>query len=170
MRSNTSTLLSSLVSGLLFGAGLTVSQMVNPAKVAAFLDVAGHWDPSLALVMGAALGTTAVLYRRVLRRRTPLFAPEFHLPSSRRIDARLLVGSALFGIGWGLGGLCPGPALAGLSYGLTDSVVFVVSMVAGMVAWENRARIVRLVGEPLSVEHREAPRTPAQAHPAGARS
>lgn len=169
MRSHTSTLLSSFVSGLLFGAGLTVSQMVNPAKVAAFLDVAGHWDPSLALVMGAALGTTAVLYRRVLRRRAPLFAAEFHLPASRRIDARLLLGSALFGIGWGLAGLCPGPALAGLSYGLTDSMVFVASMVLGMVVWENHARIARLVGDPLPLGHREGRSTSAAAHPAGAR-
>jgi uncharacterized protein len=128
-------LLLSLLSGLLFGAGLTVSQMVNPAKVAAFLDVAGPWDPSLALVMGGALAVAAVSYRRVLRWQRPLQADTFHLPSSRKIEPGLIAGSAVFGVGWGLAGLCPGPALASLSYG-TATLPFVCAMVGAMLAWE----------------------------------
>ena len=126
------------VSGALFGAGLTVSQMVNPAKVAAFLDVAGDWDPSLALVMGGALAVTAVAYRLTLRRGAPLCAPEFRLPGASRIDARLIGGSAVFGIGWGLGGFCPGPAIASLGYGASSSLLFVAAMLLGMLGWEWR--------------------------------
>ncbi len=141
MTSSSRTLLSSLAAGSLFGAGLTISQMVNPNKVASFLDVAGDWDPSLALVMGSALGVTAVLYRFALRRSAPLFEAEFHLPKTSTIDGKLLFGSALFGIGWGLGGLCPGPALAGLSYGLRDSLIFVGSMAAGMLFWDRAGTV-----------------------------
>jgi uncharacterized membrane protein YedE/YeeE len=125
-------------SGALFGAGLTVSHMVNPAKVAAFLDFAGRWDPSLALVMGGALAVTAAAYRWTLRRSAPLCAPAFRLPAATRIDARLIVGSALFGVGWGLGGFCPGPAIASLGYGATSSLLFVAAMLLGMLGWEWR--------------------------------
>ncbi|MFZ1416186.1 MAG: DUF6691 family protein [Defluviicoccus sp.] len=124
------------VAGLLFGAGLTVSSMISPAKVLAFLDIAaaadGGWDPSLALVMAAALGTTAIGYAIVLRRRAPLMTPRFVLPTATAIDARLVGGALVFGLGWGLVGLCPGPALAGLSQGSAKTVLFVAALIAGI--------------------------------------
>lgn len=123
--------------GLLFGLGLTVAQMVNPAKVLNFLDVAGQWDPSLAFVMGGALVVTAIGYRIVLRRTSPALEAAFQLPTSTKIDGRLLVGAALFGIGWGLAGLCPGPAIAALSAGAGDVVVFAASMVTAMAIWRH---------------------------------
>jgi uncharacterized protein len=136
------TLFPSFLSGLLFGAGLTVSQMVNPAKVIDFLDVAGRWDPSLALVMVSALVVTSPFYRRVLGWNKPLCAAQFHLPTLRVIDAKLIAGAALFGVGWGLAGLCPGPAVASLSYG-RSSIAFVGAMVGAMVAWEARGAILK---------------------------
>lgn len=125
-------LLAAIVCGALFGAGLVVSDMTNPARVLAFLDVAGDWDPSLALVMGGALipSALAYLYRRRLTK--PLMADQFHVPTGRRIDAALLGGAALFGVGWGLVGLCPGPALAGLVTGRWPIFLFVAAMLAGM--------------------------------------
>ena len=138
-------LFTSFVSGLLFGAGLTVSQMVNPEKVVGFLDFAGNWDPSLALVMAAALAVTALLYRWTLRRRAPLCAAEFHVPAARRVDRRLIGGSALFGIGWGLAGFCPGPAIASLSYGMVEPALFVASMLFGMALWEWRKALLPLL-------------------------
>ena len=107
-------ILTSFASGLLFGLGLVVSQMVNPAKVLAFLDVFGAWDPSLAFVMGAAVAVSALGYFVATRRGTPLFGARLEIPTRRDLEPRLLSGAALFGIGWGLVGLCPGPALAAL--------------------------------------------------------
>jgi uncharacterized membrane protein YedE/YeeE len=123
--------LAALAAGLLFGLGLAVSQMVNPQKVQAFLDVTGDWDPSLALVMGGALAVTAIAFRLVLRRKTPVFGGRFALPAGGRIDRRLLAGAAIFGAGWGLAGYCPGPALAALSRPGVESIVFVIAMLAG---------------------------------------
>lgn len=128
-----------LLSGLVFGFGLIVSQMVNPAKVIAFLDVFGDWDPSLALVMGGALVVTAIGYRLVWRAKSPAFETKFHVPETRKIDARLAGGAVLFGAGWGLVGLCPGPALTALSFGGVEVLAFVVAMVVGLVG----ARVVR---------------------------
>jgi uncharacterized membrane protein YedE/YeeE len=125
-------LLVALVAGSLFGAGLAVSGMMNPAKVLNFLDVAGRWDPSLALVMAAALAVTAPAFRLARRRQRPAFGERFEIPTSRKLDASLLVGAALFGLGWGLVGLCPGPAVAVLVTGLPSAAVFLASMVAGM--------------------------------------
>ncbi len=125
-------ILSGLVAGLLFGIGLAVSEMINPAKVLNFLDLFGQWDPSLAFVMLGAVVTTAIGYRLVFRRERPLFEGRFNLPTRRDIDTRLLAGSALFGIGWGLGGYCPGPALSGLAFGAVETVIFVAAMFAGM--------------------------------------
>lgn len=122
----------SFVIGLLFGLGLVVSQMLNPAKVLAFLDVFGDWDPSLALVMGGAVVAASVGFALAGRRAAPLWAPAFQIPTRRDLDARLITGAALFGIGWGLAGLCPGPAIAALPLGLWRSVVFVLAMLAGM--------------------------------------
>ncbi len=144
------TILASLVAGLLFGAGLTLSQMVHPAKVAAFLDVAGDWDPSLALVMAAALGVTWLAYRRVLRRSAPFCEPRFHVSASRAVDRSLIGGSALFGVGWGLAGLCPGPAVAGLGLGGWRSVTFLAAMTAAIALWEGRDRLARALPRPLA--------------------
>jgi uncharacterized membrane protein YedE/YeeE len=112
-----------LIAGTLFGAGLAIAQMTNPAKVIGFLDVAGNWDPSLAFVMGSALLVSAVAYRL---RRTSLATP------TAGIDGRLIGGATLFGLGWGLAGFCPGPAIASLITGSGDVALFVVSMIAGM--------------------------------------
>jgi len=121
-----------LLCGLLFGAGLAVSDMINPARVLAFLDVAGQWDPSLAFVMAGALLPSSVAYALSRRRARPLLADAFHGPSARRIDARLLAGAALFGIGWGLVGLCPGPAVAALVTLCPAFLAFAAAMLAGM--------------------------------------
>ena len=120
------------VSGLLFALGLGISGMTQPAKVLAFLDVTGKWDPSLAFVMVGAIGTYAVLSRLTQRRARPLFEPSFAAFSSKDIDGRLLGGAALFGAGWGLVGYCPGPAIVSLATGQTASLVFVGTMVGGM--------------------------------------
>lgn len=125
-----------LFAGALLGAGLTVSQMINPAKVLAFLDVAaapsGGWDPSLALVLAGALAVAIAGYQLVMRRARPVFSADFQLPARRNIDWRLLAGAALFGGGWGLVGYCPGPAVAGLTLGSGKTIAFVAAMLAGM--------------------------------------
>ncbi len=126
--------LAALAAGILFGIGLAVAQMVNPAKVLGFLDVTGSWDPSLALVLGAALVVTTISFRFVLRQPHPILDGEFRVPTGRDIDRRLIGGAALFGIGWGMIGLCPGPAIASLAYGRTESVVFAAAMIVGLYA------------------------------------
>lgn len=124
--------LASVIAGLLFGVGLVISDMINPARVLAFLDVTGAWDPSLAFVMGGALIPSAIAYRLRARRTAPLLDTAFHIPENRSIDRKLLIGSALFGLGWGLVGLCPGPAFAGLVLGRWEIILFVVAMLCGM--------------------------------------
>ena len=119
--------------GVLFGAGLAVSGMLNPAKVAGFLDLFGSWDPSLAFVMGGGVIANFIGHRIVTRRDAPLFSRDFHLPTSSGIDSRLLLGAALFGVGWGLGGLCPGPAIASILMVPGDVAIFVLMMLAGLV-------------------------------------
>jgi len=121
-----------LVAGLLFGFGLAFSGMTDTGKVLGFLDIAGAWDPTLIFVMGSAVLVTLLSFRWVLRRPRPLFATAFHLPTARQIDPRLLGGATLFGIGWGLYGYCPGPALTALIYGRPDTLYFVLAMLAGM--------------------------------------
>ena len=123
---------SAFASGLLFGLGLIVSQMVNPAKVLGFLDVLGNWDPSLALVMGGAVAVSAVGTLIARRRGLPVLARRLEIPTRRDLDLRLIGGAALFGIGWGLVGLCPGPALTALAFGPWQVPVFVAAMLAGM--------------------------------------
>ena len=125
-------IVSTFIGGLLFGLGLVVSGLINPAKVLNFLDLAGTWDPSLAFTMVAAVATTAVGYRFAFRRGAPLLGGSFQLPAASDIDARLIGGAALFGIGWGLIGFCPGPAIAALSSGTISTVTFVGAMLAGM--------------------------------------
>jgi hypothetical protein len=122
------------ISGLLFGSGLAISGMVNPMKVLNFLDLAGAWDPTLIFVMGGGLLVTLLGYRLVFARSKPFAADVFSLPRSQIIDAKLIGGSALFGLGWGLSGLCPGPAIAGLVFGRVEGLVFVVAMAAGFIA------------------------------------
>jgi uncharacterized membrane protein YedE/YeeE len=132
-----------LLAGLVFGAGLVVSQMINPKKVLDFLDVAGGWDPSLGLVIASALAVTAIGYRLAWRASRPAFDERFQVPTSRTLDKRLMIGAVMFGIGWGLVGLCPGPALAGLSLAHPSVYVFVAAMTVGMALFEI-AQIVRL--------------------------
>lgn len=123
----------SLFAGLLFGLGLIVSGMVNPGKVVGFLDIAGNWDPSLIFVMGAGVAVTTATFWLVLRRERPLFDERFFLPTKADLDGRLLSGAALFGIGWGIGGLCPGPALTAVATLNPTVVLFVGAMIIGMV-------------------------------------
>ncbi|SIQ51600.1 hypothetical protein SAMN05880582_1025 [Rhizobium sp. RU20A] len=128
-------LLASILSGLLFGAGLVISDMVNPARVLAFLDVTGAWDPSLAFVMGGALIPSSIAYAIKRNRTRPVFDTTFHVPTSRVIDRPLVGGAILFGLGWGLVGLCPGPAIASLATGRWEAVLFTAAMLAGMAAY-----------------------------------
>lgn len=118
-------------SGGLFGIGLAMSGMTDARRVLGFLDVFGAFDPTLALVLAGAVATTMLLFRFVLRRGSPVLASSFHLSTLRHIDARLVVGAAVFGIGWGLAGYCPGPAVAGLGAGAVESLWFVAAMLAG---------------------------------------
>jgi len=133
----------SLLIGLLFGCGLIVSGMSNPAKVLAFLDLAGDWDPSLALVMAGAIAVGLLAFRVAGRRQTSLRGKPLQMPTARQIDRRLLIGSALFGIGWGLAGICPGPALVLLGTGAAKGFVFVLAMLAGMAIFTAFERLSR---------------------------
>jgi hypothetical protein len=149
-----------LVAGLLFAVGLGVSGMTQPSNVIAFLDVAGRWNPSLALVMGAAIAVHFTALRFILawnaraaapapggrprgRARAPIFAEELHLPTRRDLDARLVVGSTLFGVGWGLAGYCPGPALVGLGTGAPEVITFAAAMIGGMLLEQLASRSAR---------------------------
>ena len=118
--------------GLVFGVGISISGMANPAKVLNFFDVAGTWDPSLMFVMGGALVTTFVGYRLVLGRNNPMFAASFSLPTARQLDAKLLGGSVVFGVGWGIAGFCPGGALPALGTGRSEVLIFVAALIAGI--------------------------------------
>ncbi len=126
--------IAALLSGLLFGFGLAVSHMVEPAKVLGFLDVAGRWDPSLLLVMGAAVTVTFISFRLISRRSKPLLAPQFLIPTRSELDRPLILGAAVFGVGWGLAGYCPGPGIAALGLGTWEAPVFVVALAAGSLA------------------------------------
>lgn len=134
-------IVASFAIGILFGIGLTIAQMVNPGKVLSFLDLAGDWDPSLAFVMGGGAGVAAIGYRLVWRRQRPLLADAFQVPKRTDIDARLVIGGGLFGAGWGIGGLCPGPALAVLALGHGEAVIFMVAMLTGFGLFELFDRV-----------------------------
>jgi uncharacterized membrane protein YedE/YeeE len=126
-------ILSALVAGLTFGLGIAISGMGNPAKVLNFFDPLGTWDPSLVLVMGGALITAAIGYRVIFGARSaPLFDAKFHLPTSKVIDAKLIGGSAIFGIGWGISGFCPGGAIPALGFAPWPTALFLISMGAGI--------------------------------------
>lgn len=118
--------------GLIFGIGLTVSQMIDPAKVLAFLDIAGNWDPSLAFVMGGGVAAWGLAYLAARRMGRPVLAEKFAIPTRQDLDPRLIGGSAMFGVGWGLAGFCPGPAVSALALGRWEPVIFVAAMLAGM--------------------------------------
>lgn len=133
--------------GLIFGLGLVVSGMLDPAKVQNFLDLFGTWDPSLAFVMGGAVAVAFAGYRLAWRNARPVLDDKFHLPETTPIDRRLLLGAAVFGIGWGLGGYCPGPAFTGLSLLAPGTIVFVPAMLVGM--W--LARMAASASEPAPV-------------------
>lgn len=132
----------SLIIGLIFGFGLILSGMADPAKVLNFLDLAGNWDPSLAFVMGGAVMVAAIGYRLTLRRSKPVLEDRFHLSERSKIDSPLIVGAAIFGAGWGLAGFCPGPAIVSLALGAHGTLVFVIAMLVGMfaVAWLRKSR------------------------------
>ncbi len=134
-----------LLAGLIFGFGLAISGMMDPARVQGFLDLAGRWDPTLAFVMGGGLLINIPAYWLTRRRGLPLFERRFHLPTRKDIDAPLLIGAASFGIGWGLGGFCPGPAVASLTGGAPAVLLFCASMLVGMAAadWQTRRRSMR---------------------------
>ena len=123
--------LAALVSGLVFGLGLSLAQMTNPDKVLNFLDISGAWDPSLLLVLGGAVVLSGIAFHFVLKRSAPLWDELFHMPLPKAIDKPLIIGSALFGIGWGLSGYCPGPAIASLGFGNPEALWVVPSIIAG---------------------------------------
>jgi uncharacterized membrane protein YedE/YeeE len=135
--------LASLLAGLVFGLGLIVSGMANPAKVLGFLDLSGAWDPSLAFVMAGAIAVGMVAFMLARRRTVSILGAEMRLPSARHIDRRLIAGSLLFGIGWGIAGFCPGPGLVALGMGEVKGLVFVAAMLAGMGIFELFERLGR---------------------------
>ncbi len=126
---------SALIAGLLFGVGLGYAQMIDPQRVLGFLDLAGPWDPTLAFVMGGAVLVTLISFRWVLGRPRPLLDSQFYLPTRRHLDRPLVIGAALFGVGWGIGGYCPGPAIAALGLGAPNPAVFLLAMVAGSLTY-----------------------------------
>jgi uncharacterized membrane protein YedE/YeeE len=140
------TIFTSLLAGLVFGLGLIVSGMANPAKVLGFLDLAGAWDPSLAFVMSGAIGVGVVAFFFAHRRTVSFLGAEMKLPAARHIDRRLMLGSLAFGVGWGIGGFCPGPGLVALGMGEFKAAVFVAAMLAGMGVFEWIERAPRVSG------------------------
>ncbi len=136
--------LAALVSGFIFGIGLMVSQMTNPDKVLNFLDVTGNWDPSLLLVLGGAMVTTTLLYRKIFSIQTPLLETQFHLPETTVIDRALILGALLFGVGWGLIGYCPGPAITSLGIRFYDPLIVVSAMIVGMLGFKYISQWTRV--------------------------
>lgn len=128
--------------GLVFGWGLMLSGMTDPGKVVGFLDLAGQWDPSLALVMGGAIGVGVLAFAWAKRRSHPVLGQHFDWPASEKIDHRVVVGSLVFGVGWGLAGFCPGPALVTLVSGQEKAVAFVIAMIFGMITYELIQRLI----------------------------
>lgn len=147
--------LAALGCGAIFGFGLALSGMMDPARVRGFLDVLGRFDPSLGFVLAGALAVSAAGYALSRRMRRPLLESAFHVPGQGKIDARLIAGAAIFGLGWGMGGLCPGPAISSLSLALPQAFVFVCAMIAGILIHDHWQAVRRLV-ESLSSARRAA--------------
>ncbi|MEM9945803.1 MAG: DUF6691 family protein [Cyanobacteria bacterium P01_D01_bin.36] len=126
----------SLSSGILFGLGLGTSQMIDPARVIGFLDITGTWEPTLLFVLGGAVAVTAIAFRWILRQQRPFFSTHFTLPTGNDIDSPLVIGAIIFGIGWGISGYCPGPGLTALILGQWNAVLFVLSLIAGMLIYQ----------------------------------
>ncbi len=125
-----------LLSGLLFGFGLSLSQMIDRDRVLGFLDVLGDWDPTLLFVLGGAVGVTVIAFRFVLRLPKPIFENKFHLPARKDIDLPLILGAAIFGIGWGIAGYCPGPGITALVLGIPNPVLFVIAFIVGSLIYQ----------------------------------
>lgn len=134
--------LSSLLSGLLFGAGLALAGMTDPSKVLGFLDIAGHWDPSLLFVLGGAVTLATLAFRLILRRARPLLDTRYHLPTATKVDQPLVLGSVLFGIGWGVSGYCPGPAVAMLAAPNAETWIFLPALLAGALLFRLQTRFL----------------------------
>jgi uncharacterized protein len=149
--------LSAFLMGIVFGLGLGVGEMTQPTKIIGFLDVAGHWDPTLVFVMGGAVTVTLVLFPLILKRSRPALAERFVLPVKRRIDVPLLGGAALFGIGWGLSGYCPGPALVSIVTASRPVLVFVVFMAAGLYLGRQLLGAIEPIGRKAVIERNEQP-------------
>lgn len=147
--------LSALLAGALFGLGLAVSGMTDPQRVLGFLDVFGDFDPALLFVLGGAVATTTMLFRRVLKRDSPVLADSFTLSQVGRIDGTLVVGAALFGVGWGIAGYCPGPALASLGVGSTEAFWFVPAMATGMLIHRKISKRASATARPESRKLRQ---------------
>lgn len=129
--------LMALLAGLLFGFGLSLSQMIDRDRVLGFLDVSGVWDPTLLFVLSGAVTVTIITFRFVLRRPHPIFANQFHLPTKKDIDKPLIIGAAIFGVGWGIAGYCPGPGITALVLGIWNPVLFLMAFIAGSLAYKN---------------------------------
>ncbi len=138
-------LVAALLLGLLFGVGLTVGGMTQTSRIVGVLDFTGTWDPTLVIVLLAAVGSYHVLYRLIVPRGTPLFAAKFEIPTRRDIDPRLISGAALFGVGWALSGYCPGPAVASLASGQIQTIVVVLAIAAGMMIYDLAPLVPRIL-------------------------
>jgi uncharacterized protein len=125
-----------LLSGVIFGLGLGLSQMIDRDRVLGFLDVTGIWDPTLLFVLGGAVGVTIIAFRFVLRMPHPIWGESFQLPKRKDIDRKLIIGAAIFGVGWGIAGYCPGPGITALVLGLWNPILFVVAMIAGSLTYQ----------------------------------
>jgi uncharacterized protein len=129
-----------VIAGLLFGLGLSLSQMVDRSRVLGFLDVTGNWDSTLLFVLGGAVGVTIIAFRFVLHLPQPLYGDKFYLPKQQDLDVPLVLGAAIFGVGWGLSGYCPGPAITGLIFGSWNPVLFVLAMIFGSLSYGYLSR------------------------------
>jgi uncharacterized protein len=129
--------LMALLAGLLFGLGLGLSQMIDRDRVLGFLDVRGVWDPTLLFVLGGAVTVTIITFRFILRRPHPVFANQFHLPTKKEIDKPLIIGAAIFGVGWGIAGYCPGPGITALVLGIWNPVLFLMAFLAGSLTYKS---------------------------------
>lgn len=152
--------LAALLSGALFSLGLGLSGMTQPDKVMGFLDFTGAWEPALLFVMGGAVMVYFATFRLIARRKAPLFAPQFLIPSRQDVTGRLLAGAGLFGIGWGLAGFCPGPAIVSAGTGSTDVLLFLVSMIGGMLLYRAFDKATQKQDAPAPAEHSPSENAP----------